>query len=215
MQLMITLLHVSQMMLYALDHELFQAFSRLFSSCPSGRLNLNFSRPKNAFPEELWLLALFAACGEASVFALVKSSLDCRHVCLLESVLLLAGCCERVFLHHGEDSPIIHHCCHPWTSRSFYVAELTSSVFFSQNVPNCWFGHSECSSYLSDGSEQQLPNANGALKSTPELYLLNWCRNNEGIAHGCPWNSFWVNCPITYGPLKKGGGGGGVHIKEL
>ncbi len=40
---------------------------------------------------------LFAACGESSVFALVKSSLDCRHVCLLESVLLLAGCCEGVF----------------------------------------------------------------------------------------------------------------------
>ncbi len=32
----ITLLHVSQMMLYALDHELFQAFSILFSSCHSG-----------------------------------------------------------------------------------------------------------------------------------------------------------------------------------
>ncbi len=52
-------------------------------------------------------LALFADCVEASVFALVKSSLDCRHVCLLESVLLLAGCCERVFLYHGVDSPII------------------------------------------------------------------------------------------------------------
>ncbi len=52
-------------------------------------------------------LVLFAACAEASVFALVKSSLDCRHVCLLESVLLSAGCCERVFLHHGEDPPII------------------------------------------------------------------------------------------------------------
>ncbi len=52
-------------------------------------------------------LALFAARGEASVFALVKTSLDCRHVCLLESVLLLAGCCERVFLHHGDDFPII------------------------------------------------------------------------------------------------------------
>ncbi len=85
-------------------------------------------------------LALFAACGEASVFALVKSSLDCRHVCLLESVLLLAGCCERVFLHHGEDSPIIHHCCPPWTSRPFYVSELNVSscaFFYSQNVPNC------------------------------------------------------------------------------
>ncbi len=45
--------------------------------------------------------ALFAPCGEPSVFALVKSSLDCRlwqcHVYLLESVLILVGCCERVF----------------------------------------------------------------------------------------------------------------------
>ncbi len=62
-------------------------------------------------------LAFFAPCGESSVFALVKSSLDCRlwqwHTCLLESVLLLAGCCERVFLYHREDPPIIHHCCPP------------------------------------------------------------------------------------------------------
>ncbi len=40
-------------------------------------------------------LALFGPCGEPSVFALVKSSLDCRlwqwHVYLLKSVLLLAG----------------------------------------------------------------------------------------------------------------------------
>ncbi len=42
------------------------------------------------------------------------------------------------------------------------------------------------------------------------FYLLNWCRSNEGIAHICPWYGFWVNCPITYGPLKKGE----VHIKE-
>ncbi len=40
--------------------------------------------------------------------------------------------CERVFLSHGEDSPIIHHCCPPWTSRPFYVAELSSVFFFSE-----------------------------------------------------------------------------------
>ncbi len=78
--------------------------------------------------------ALFAPSGEPSVFALVKSSLDCRlwqwHVCLLESVLLLAGCYERVFLYHGEDSQIIHHFCPPWTSRPLYVAELNSVFFF-------------------------------------------------------------------------------------
>ncbi len=91
-------------------------------------------------------LALFAPCGEPSVFALVKSSLDCGlwqwHVYLLESVLHLAGCCERVFLYHGEDPPFIYHCCPLWTSRAFYVAELSSAFFFSQNVPNCWCGHS-------------------------------------------------------------------------
>jgi len=39
-------------------------------------------------------------------FALVKSSLDCRlwqsQAYLLENVLHLAGCCEWVFLYHGE-----------------------------------------------------------------------------------------------------------------
>ncbi len=79
-------------------------------------------------------LALFAACGEPSVFAMVKSSLDCRlcqwHVYLLESVLLFAGCCERVFIYHGEDSLIILLCCPLWTSSPFYVAELTRVFFF-------------------------------------------------------------------------------------
>ncbi len=74
--------HVSQMMLYALDHALF------FLPVILVQIDLNFSRLKNAFPEVIWLffrcfleksnLALFAPCGEPSVFALVKSSLDCR-----------------------------------------------------------------------------------------------------------------------------------------
>ncbi len=91
-------------------------------------------------------LTLFAPCGEPSVFALVKSSLDCRlwqwHVYLLEGVLLLTGCCEKVFLYHGDDSPIIHHCCPPWTSMLFYVADFTTAFFFSQNIPNGCFVHS-------------------------------------------------------------------------
>lgn len=29
--------------------------------------------------------------------------------------------------------------------------------------------------------------------------------NNEEIANACPLNTFWVNCPITFGPLKKEG----------
>ncbi len=52
------------------------------------QVTLNFSLPKNAFADVVWLYldaflaksnqALFAPCGEPSVFALVKSSLDCR-----------------------------------------------------------------------------------------------------------------------------------------
>ncbi len=86
----------------------------LFQKCSGFRCCLAKSSP-----------VLFAACGEASVFALVKSSLDCRHVCLLESVLLLAGCCERVFLHHGEDSPII-------TTRCVSITDLrkTLAIFY-------------------------------------------------------------------------------------
>uniref|UniRef100_A0A8C7X2U5 Rho GTPase-activating protein 29 n=1 Tax=Oryzias sinensis TaxID=183150 RepID=A0A8C7X2U5_9TELE len=45
---------------------------------------------------------------------------------LLESVVHLVCCCERVPLHHGKDSAIIHHCCLLWTSRSFCVAEFLS-----------------------------------------------------------------------------------------
>ncbi len=127
-----------------------------FSSHRSGtQVDLNFIRPKNVFSEVVWLfLGVFwqsliwpcLHCGEPSLFALVKSSLDCRHwqwhIYLLESVLLLVGCYERGFLYHGEDPTIIHHCCPLWTSRPFYVAELNSAFFFPQNVPNCWFGNS-------------------------------------------------------------------------
>ncbi len=71
----------------------------------------------------------FAAFGwiwAASIY----STLNISEFIQLESVILLAGCCERVFLYHREDSPIIHHRCPPWTSRPFYVAELTSAFFF-------------------------------------------------------------------------------------
>ncbi len=148
-------------------------------------------------------LALFAPCGEASLFALVKSSLDCRlwqwHVCLLESVLHLAGCCERVFLYHGEDSPIIHHCCPLWMSKSFYVAELTSAFFFFSEYTklliwpflmillSLWWICFVCfwsltivcltcmeSSFPHDvGSQQQLPNTNGTLRIKYTVYGPN------------------------------------------
>ncbi len=79
-------------------------------------------------------LALFAPCGEPSVFALVKSSLDCRlwqrHIYLLESVLHLAECCERVFLYHREDPPIIQHCCPPWPYRPLICCWAHQCVLF-------------------------------------------------------------------------------------
>lgn len=35
--------------------------------------------------------------------------------------------------------------------------------------------------------------------------LNSFTLNNEEIANACPLNTFWVNCPITFGPLKKEG----------
>ncbi len=105
----------------------------LFKKC-SGFFFLCFLAKSN--------LALFAARGEASVFALVKSSLDCRlwqrHVCLLESVLLLAGCCERVFLHHGED-PLMDVqaflCCWAHQCVLFFLRMYRTVDLASPNVP--------------------------------------------------------------------------------
>ncbi len=147
---------------------------------------------------------LFAPCSEPSVFVLVKSSLDCRlwqwHVYLLESVLLLAGCCERGFLYHGEDPPIIHRGCLPWTSRPFYVTEITSAFFFlrmyqtvyltTMNVPaislmgyvlflkpnNCLFHLYGDILWPHDvSSQQQLPNTAGTLRinSRPFTCLID------------------------------------------
>ncbi len=49
----ITLLHhVSEMMLYALDHEPSPYFFLFINLV---QVDLNFSRPKNAFPEVIWL----------------------------------------------------------------------------------------------------------------------------------------------------------------
>ncbi len=98
-------------------------------------------------------LALFAPCGEPSVFALVKYSLDCRLwqwlVYLLESVFLLAGCCEKVFLYHGEvhNSPQLWSsmdiqsilCC--WAQQCFFFSECTKLLIWPLL----------CSYYLSNG----------------------------------------------------------------
>ncbi len=65
-------------------------------------------------------------CGEPSVFALVTSSLDCRHVYLLKSVLLLAGCCERERILRSSPLYLL------WWSLLLIVDTSTSwRVFFS------------------------------------------------------------------------------------
>ncbi len=61
------------------------------------------------------------------------------------------------FFFTTERSTTLHNCGPPWISSPFYVAEL-SSAFFSQNVPNCWFGRSLCSYYLSNGVLFLMPN---------------------------------------------------------
>ncbi len=152
------------------------------------QVDLNFSRPKNAFADGVWVLqSLIRPCMHLVVnplvCALVKSSLDCRlwqwHVYLLESVLHLAGCCERVFLHHEED-PIINHYCPPWSSQLFYVAELTSALFvFSQNLPNCWFGHSETSCYLSNGFVLFLKHNNCFTSMETSFDCMVWVHSNS------------------------------------
>ncbi len=140
--------------------------------------------------------ALYAPCGETSVFALVKSSLDCRlwqwHAYLLESVLLLAGCCERVFLYHEEDHPPL---LFSVDVQAFLCCWAHQCVLFYQNEPNCWFGQFECSCNLSNGfvlflksnnclfhlhgeviwphdvhSQQQLPHANDTLRINPRPF---------------------------------------------
>ncbi len=150
MQLMITLLHVSQMMLCALIMSCSKPSPDCFLPVILEQVDLNFSVQRMLFQKCSGFfrcllsksnLGLFAACGEASVFALVKSSLDCKHVCLLESVLLLAGCCERVFLYNGADSPIITTVVlRGRPGLSMFLSSPVRSFFFSQNVPNCWFG---------------------------------------------------------------------------
>ncbi len=70
-------------------------------------------------------LALFAPCGEPSVFD-YDSDLSSAWRVLFSWLDAVKG----FFSYHGENPLIIHHCCPPWTSRPFYAAELTSVFFF-------------------------------------------------------------------------------------
>ncbi len=130
--LVITLLHhVSQMMLYALDYQLFQAFSVLLSPVKfwykliliSAVQRMLFQKWSGFFKYFLAKsnLALLAPCGEPSVFALMKSSLDCR----LWQWYTSRECSSLGWMLWNDFS------LPPWTSMPFYVVELTSAFFCS------------------------------------------------------------------------------------
>ncbi len=134
------------MMLYALDHELFQAFFIPFSSRHSVTGWSYFQPSKECFSRSalafldffLANLALFASFVEAFLFALVKSSLDCRlwqrHVYLLESVLHLTGCFSL-----------------PWSGFSDHPLLLSSvdvQVFLCCWAHQCVLFFSECTKLL-------------------------------------------------------------------
>ncbi len=146
---------------------------------------------------------------EPSVFALVKSSLDCRlwqwHAYLLESVLPLAGCCERGFSlpwRGSSDHPSLLSsvdiqaflCCWAHQCILFFFLDCTKLLiwqflmfllslwwivfcFWSLTIV-CFICYGEILWPHDVGSEQQLPNMT-QLESTPDPYLLNWCRNNK------------------------------------
>ncbi len=187
--------------LRALSQYTFQAFSVLFSSRHSGTGWSNFSHPKNAFPEVVWLF--FRCFWQSLNLALLH--LVANPLYLLSGSLLLIVDVDsdtpaswRVFFSwldvvKGFYLPWRGSSYHPrsfplWTSMPFMLLCTPVHSFFSQNVPNCWFGHSKCSCYLSNGlfcfwsltivcfhlhgallwlhdvgSQQQLPNANGTL----------------------------------------------------
>lgn len=141
-------------------------FIRLLLSFVISSVNTSDPVPPDAYE-------CFASWCELSVFAIVKSSLygslGYCNVYLLESVLHLAGFCEGFFLHHGNDPAIIHRCCLLWMSRPLMLrsSPVNLFVFFSQNVPDWWFGHSWCSCNLSDGFLLFLQPKDG-------LFQLHW-----------------------------------------
>ncbi len=163
-------------------------------------------------------LALFAHCCEPSVFALVKKGFFFTMERILRSsttvvlrghpglFMLLSSPVHSVFLRmyqtvdFAPNVPAVSlmdlFCF--WSLIVFMVspawrAPLTTRCGFRATASKCkWH----------------------TLNQLQTFYLLNWCRNNEGIAHICPWNGFWVNCQITYSPFKKKGGGGGHILKR-
>ncbi len=96
-----------------------------------------FSRSGLAFFFNVFILAksnlaLFAPCGEpyfcsCNPLLIVDFNSDTPTWRVFSTWLDVVN---HIFLYHGEDHLIIHHCCPTWTFRPFYVAGLTSVFFF-------------------------------------------------------------------------------------
>lgn len=111
-----------------------------------------------------------------------------RNFILLQSVLLLAGCCEggqggggSVLWNHHNVPAISLMDLLEWPVRVALRAPLTACCGFTEAVSKC-----KCPTW----------------NHLRTLYLLNLWRSNKVIAHSSPRSSFWVNCPITFESLK-------------
>ncbi len=103
----ITLLHhVSQMILCAFDHELFQSFSVLFLSVILVQVDLNFSCPKNAFPDVFGSLIRPCLHLVVSPLYLLSWSLLLIVDFVSDTPTSWRVFSKRVFLYHGSDPPI-------------------------------------------------------------------------------------------------------------
>ncbi len=155
------------MMLYALDHELFQAFSILFLPIILVQVYLYFSHPNNAFAEVVWLFQMFfwqslirrclhlVVLNKSSLFALMKSSLDCRLWQFLTPISwrvffnwldVMKGfffTMERIL--RSSTTVVLH----GRPGLFMLLSSLVRSLFLRMYQP-LDFGHSECSCYLSD-----------------------------------------------------------------
>ncbi len=211
------------------------------------QVDLNFSRPKNAFPEVVWLFL----CFWKSVFR------PCLH--LVVKPLYLLWWSLLLIVDFDSDTSTSWRVFFSWLDlvkgflftmerilRSSTTVVLRGHpclfmllsspvIFFSQNVwnrdlatPNvpatslmdlfCFWSltivcftcmESSLTAWLwfhSNSFQMQMP----LLESNPDLLPAYLMLTYRGIAHICPWNSFWVNCQYLWS-LKRGE----IHIKEL
>ena len=127
-----------------------------------------------------------APFSERSVFTFMQSSLYGRlghwYAYLLDSVVHLAGCCEGV-------------------SPNIVAISQMGFFLFSQLKDGLLHLHGELPwshvVFTAESSKYKHHTSN----QLQAFYMLNWWWYNEGTAHTCPWNSLWVNCPITFGPF--------------